>query len=315
MGPDIKRELANLLCSPVSGEAVSLQDGTFVTADGQERYPVSDQGIPLFAGDFISDEAKAQQAHYDHISKIYVENLAFPHTQEYMAYLDKGLFSALGDASLGCMGELCCGRGEAISLFNGRYDVAIGVDVSINMLEAARQTFSEDNVIFIQGDATKLPVMSGSCDTVVMLGGIHHVNNREALYGQVARVLKPGGRFIFREPVDDFFLWRWIRNVIYRLAPALDYETEEPLRRASTVAQLKQCGFELEDWKTYGFFGFCLFMNSDVLVFNRLFRFIPGIRAITRFSTWIDGLITGVPGMKGSGLIVIGSARKPQSGA
>jgi hypothetical protein len=38
----------------------------------------------------------------------------------------------------------------------------------------------------------------------------------------------------------------------------------------------------LTSWKTYGFLGFCLLMNSDVLIFNRLFRFIPGIRAITR---------------------------------
>lgn len=315
MEPTIDTQLAALLCSPVSNQGLSLQDGVFITTDGQERYPVSELGIPLFAGDFISDEAKVQQVHYDHISKIYVENLAYPHTQEYVTYLDKGLFAELGDAPLGCMAELCCGRGEAISLFNGRYDMAIGVDVSQNMLEAARLSFSGKNIVFVQGDATKLPIMSESCDTVVMLGGIHHVNDREALYGQAMRVLKPGGRLIFREPVDDFFLWRWIRNVIYRFAPALDHETEEPLRKSSTKAQLEQSGFVLEGWKTYGFFGFCLFMNSDVLVFNRLFRFLPGIRALTRFSTWVDGLITGAPGMKDSGLIVVGSARKPQSGA
>jgi len=68
-----------------------------------------------------------------------------------------------------------------------------------------------------------------------------------------------------------------------------------------------------ERQKIFGFFGFCLFMNSDVLVFNRLFRYLPGIRAVTRLSAKIDDLITGAPGMKESGLIVVGSARKPES--
>lgn len=311
MKPIIGSDLADLLCSPVSTQAVTFKDGYFSTSDGKEIYNISELGIPLFAGDFISNDAKVQQLHYDIIAKAYVESLAYPHTQEYMAYLDEGLFAELGQAALGCMAELCCGRGEAINLFKGRYDTAVGVDVSQKMLEAARQTFSGPNVVFVQGDVTKLPIVSESCDTVVMLGGIHHVNDREALYGQIMRILKPGGRFIFREPVDDFFLWRWVRNVIYRLAPALDFDTEAPLRKASTVAQLERGGFKVEGWKTYGFFGFCLFMNSDVLVFNRLFRYLPGIRFITRLSAKIDGLITGLPSMGGNGLIVIGSARKP----
>ncbi len=308
-------ELMKLLRSPVSGRPLLFQENDFVTDDGEERYPVSDSGIPLFAGEFISEDAKVQQNHYDRVAKAYVENLAYPHTQEYMGYLDDALFAEISDAGLGRMAEICCGRGEAIGLLNGRYDVAVGVDVSQQMLEAARDAFDGENVVFVQGDATKLPIAENSFDTVVMLGGIHHVNNREALYGQIMRILKPGGRFIFREPVDDFALWRWIRNIIYRLAPALDYETEAPLRKSSTMSQLQHNGFEIEGWKTFGFFGFCFFMNSDVLVFNRLFRFVPGIRFLTRLSTKLDGLITGAPGMTGNGLIVVGSARKPQSSA
>lgn len=307
----INSKLLERLCSPISNQILHLEGNTFITSDRKERFHISEQGIPLFAADFISDEGKVQQTHYDSIAMAYVENLTYPHTQEYMAYLDKGLFAEIGDAPLGCMAELCCGRGEAISLFRDRYDIAIGVDVSQKMLEAACQAFSENNVMFLQGDVTKLPIMSESCDTVVMLGGIHHVNDRKALYEQIMRVLKPGGRFIFREPVDDFVLWRWIRNVIYRFAPALNHETERPLRKSSTIRQLQQSGFEITGWKTYGFFGFCLFMNSDVLVFNRSFRFLPGIRALTRFSAKIDQLITTAPGMGDAGLIVVGSARRP----
>jgi hypothetical protein len=52
-------------------------------------------------------------------------------------------------------------------------------------------------------------------------------------------------------------------------------------------------------------------MNSDVLVFNRLFRLIPGIRAIARFMTRLDDLTTRAPGLRRAGLQVIGIAEKP----
>jgi len=69
-------ELASRLCSPVSGQALALQDGAFVSPDGGESYPVSDEGVPLFAGASISDDAKNHQAHYDMVAKEYVDNLS-----------------------------------------------------------------------------------------------------------------------------------------------------------------------------------------------------------------------------------------------
>jgi hypothetical protein len=53
-------------------------------------------------------------------------------------------------------------------------------------------------------------------------------------------------------------------------------------------------------------------MNSDVLVFNRLFRFVPGIRAITRFAAWLDDWTLRLPGMSRAGLQVIGVAARPR---
>ena len=56
-------------------------------------------------------------------------------------------------------------------------------------------------------------------------------------------------------------------------------------------------------------------MNSDVLIFNRLFRFIPGIRGITRAFTRIDDWITSRPGWTRRGLQVVGVAEKPRATA
>ena len=109
-----------------------------------------------------------------------------------------------------------------------------------------------------------------------MLGGIHHVPARLKLFAEIRRVLKPGGAFYFREPLDDFALWRAIRKVVYRVSSALDHTTERPLRRDETEAVMAKAGLKLQTWQTYGFFGFCVFMNSDVLVFNLVWRLPRG---------------------------------------
>ncbi len=306
-------ELFALLRCPDTGAALE-RDETGLSAVGHSNhYDIDDQGVPLFAEGVLSDDAKFQQEHYDEIAEAYTANLGYPHTEEYLAYLDRKLDEVIGDRPLGTMAELCCGRGEAIQLLATRYDAAIGVDISRNMLDIGRTEVPDRKVAFVQGDATRTPLAAESFDTVIMLGGIHHINDRPALFTEVKRLLKPGGRFLWREPVDDFWLWRGIRKLIYRVSPFLDHETERPLRHDDTISDLQASGLTPEAWKTCGFFGFCVFMNSDVLVFNRLFRFLPGIRQMTRLSARIDDLITRTPGLRLSGLIVVGSARKPAS--
>ena len=283
-----------LLACPLTGSPLSRAGRALLPAKGAVRYAISAEGIPLFAEKFLSDDARVQQRHYDTIAAAYMKNLAYPHTQEYMAYLDRVFEDVARTENLGIAAEICCGRGEAFLLLGDRMkhwlravvyrrmEHCVGVDISESMLKSALSLHGRERLTLLQGDATMLPLASGSFDSVCMLGGIHHVSDRQALFSEVARILKPGGRFYFREPLSDLFLWRWLRWVVYRLSPILDHETERPLRHRETVPVLEAVGLKLEHWSSHGFLGFCLFMNSDVLSFNRLFRFIPGIRAITR---------------------------------
>jgi ubiquinone/menaquinone biosynthesis C-methylase UbiE len=302
--------LGYLIC-PLSRQPLRRDGGFLVSASGQHRYPVSAAGIPLFAAEFCSEEGRRQQEHYDRVARTYLENLAYPHTEEYMHYLDGALMSVVGDGALGDIAEICCGRGEAIRLLSRRFSFGIGVDVSLAMLEAARRDLSGAHLLFVQGDATMLPLRSACCDHVFMLGGVHHVNDRRALFAEVFRILKPGGRFIYREPASDFLLWRWLRAVVYRLSPALDHETERPLLRAETVPVLEWAGFRPQVWRTCGFLGGALLLNSDVLVVNRFFRFLPGIRRVTQTMAAFDDWTVRLPGLRHAGLQVIGMAEKP----
>lgn len=310
----IPEAILERLKDPNSGGSLVLEKQAFVTEDGAEVCPISESGIPLFAKAFCSRDAERQQHHYDNVSKAYIENLTYPHTLVYTDYMDQLFLNSLVSRDLGDVAEICCGRGEALRLLLGHSDVTVktgvGVDISMNMLEAARSKFSDERFYFVQGDATKLPLVANSFDNVFMFGGIHHVNYRDSLFAEVFRILKPGGHFYYREPLNDFFVWRALRAVIYKLSPALDHLTERPLRYQETVPILLKAGFEHKKWRSCGFLGFCFLMNSDVLFVNRLFRFIPGIRTFTKLWTWIDEMSIKIPGLRGAGTQVIGIAKK-----
>lgn len=308
----VEKFLTMLRC-PQSGMPLRQGDEGLVSRDGSLHYRISPSGVPLFAEHFCTEDAKRQQAHFEKIARIYIDNLAYPHTQEYAAYLDRAFLDVAADAKLGSTAEICCGSGEAFRLLGSRVGSGLGLDISLSMLEVARRTLPEaGQYCFIQGDATSLPLADGLFDSVFIIGGIHHVNDRQRLFHEVFRILKPGGRFYWREPVSDFFLWRWLRALIYRLSPSLDDKTERPLRYGETVPPLENAGFVLKTWQTYGSFGYCLLMNSDVLVFNRTFRHIPGIRGITRLAAKLDHAITSLNAFRRYGLIVIGMAEKPE---
>ncbi|MGH9868362.1 MAG: class I SAM-dependent methyltransferase [Candidatus Polarisedimenticolia bacterium] len=308
--PALDRRLMGLLRCPETGEPLRQVGARLVSASGATTYRIDPSGIPLFAESYCSPEAAAQQRHYDRISDVYLENLQYPHVQEYGASLDRALLEALGPARLGVVAELCCGQADAVRLLGDRIELGVGVDVSLSMLAAAGRQLSHAAFHFVQGDATRLPLADAAFDHVVMLGGVHHVPDREALFRQIHRVLKPGGRFIWREPVSDFAPWRWMRTVVYRLSPTLDDETERPLLYEETVPVLERAGLSLSSWRTLGFLGYCLLMNSDVLVLNRALRFLPGIGRMSRALAGLDAWCLKAPGMGRNGTIVVGVARK-----
>lgn len=299
----------DLLRCPVTHKPLRLE-GSVLFADEDHHYRIDAQGVPLFAETGLTPEADRQRQHYQRIAASYVENINYPHTEEYTAYLDRAFLEAFAGLALGTVAELCCGQGEAATLLGSRVGRGVGVDISPDMLEVAVRSHAGSPFTFVQGDATSLPLCDGAFDCVVMSGGIHHVNDRRRLFAEVARVLRPGGALVWREPVSDFVLWRWLRAIIYRAAPGLDAETESPLTYDGTVPRLAEAGLHLETWRPCGFLGFCLLMNSDVLVFNRLLRFVPGIRAMARAAARFDDWVTTRPALRTVGLQVVGVARK-----
>src|SRR5262245_58921672 len=110
----------DVLRCPRSGQQLVVDGEALATVDGRHRYPLSRAGIIMFAEDFISPEAKTQRHHYNKIAAAYIANLEYPHTRESRAYLDRAMLEAVGEGELGLVAELCCGAGEALTLFGSR---------------------------------------------------------------------------------------------------------------------------------------------------------------------------------------------------
>ena len=129
--------LSKLLC-PVSRSGLQWFERKVVSSDGSHSYNISASGIPLFAEQTCSDEANRQRAHYDEqLAKQYLTNLNYPHTQEYMRYLDRVFADRVNRDDLEEVAEICCGHGEILNLFGSSGVNGVGVDISVPMLEEA----------------------------------------------------------------------------------------------------------------------------------------------------------------------------------
>ena len=72
-----------------------------------------------------------------------------------------------------------------------------GIDMTPEMLEKARAsaaTMGADNVTFVEGEVERLPFSDASFDVVISNGVIDLVPDKDAVFGELFRVLAPGGR-------------------------------------------------------------------------------------------------------------------------
>ncbi|MDT5027691.1 MAG: hypothetical protein QOE61_4117 [Micromonosporaceae bacterium] len=113
--------------------------------------------------------------------------------QDSWSYMDRVrdlLADLLGPGEGRCL-DLCCGGGAHAATVAGLGWTPIGVDLSLGQLR-----HTKGRLAAAAGDASRLPVRSGSLPAVACVLAHTDLPNYAAVIHEVARVLQPGGRFV-----------------------------------------------------------------------------------------------------------------------
>ena len=78
------------------------------------------------------------------------------------------------------------------------YGTVIALDIEPIALAYVQSQHRE--LVPVLGSATALPIANASIDVVLALTVLYHLDDDEAAFGEIARVLRPGGRALVLEP-------------------------------------------------------------------------------------------------------------------
>ncbi|MFI5072675.1 MAG: class I SAM-dependent methyltransferase [Terriglobales bacterium] len=119
-----------------------------------------------------------------------------------------------------------CGNGGFSYLIASRGAFVEGIDLSESLVQVARQRIPHwiPQPKFSVRDAHATGLADGSFDYVFGNGILHHLELEKA-YREISRVLKPGGRAFFMEPMDQHPMLALLRKV----TPAARSVDEKPM--------------------------------------------------------------------------------------
>src|SRR3989338_6738650 len=94
-------------------------------------------------------------------------------------------------------------RISLIDLHSKNY-TAIDADTQ-TIIRAESKNAEDSKIIFQRADVLRLPFNKSSFDVVIMLDTLHHVDDWRRAIREIKRVLKPKGKFLFRDYSMDTY--------------------------------------------------------------------------------------------------------------
>jgi SAM-dependent methyltransferase len=147
------------------------------------------------------------------------------------AYPLEFVFHLLGDISGQRVLDLGCGLGDKTLILALKGARLTAIDISADLLRLARHRLEVNRAPvteMVLASAHDLPFEDASFDAVLGLAVLHHLD-LSLVAREVARVLKPGGRAVFKEPVRNSRALEVLRRLIPHRAPDVS-PYERPLR-------------------------------------------------------------------------------------
>lgn len=250
--------------------------------------------------DTLGSEAKFHDhwsAQTDQEEVLVEESFLTPSCPENLFILEK-----LGNLQGKTLLELGTGLGEGATFFAKRGAEVIATDISSGMLLLARRVGREHEVTFSTAvtDAAALPWADGSFDFVYAANLLHHVDI-EACLQEVHRVLKPGGRAAFWDPVR----YNPVINRYRKMADQVRTEDEHPLgiedlrlmRHMFSSVQVRHLGLA-----TLGVFIKFYFVDmvhpNEERYWKKFISDYSSFRDLYTVLGWMDRILLNIPGIR-----------------
>ena len=102
--------------------------------------------------------------------------------------------------------EIGCGRGGGISYITKNFSPASakGIDLDKQAISFCNRYYSLNGLSFLQGDAQNLSLENNTCDVVINVESSHRYPDMSAFLGEVSRILRPKGYFLFTDFRYDY---------------------------------------------------------------------------------------------------------------
>lgn len=147
-------------------------------------------------------------------------------------------FHWLGDVRGKPVVDFGCGTGENSLLLAKRGAEVNAVDISPDLIAIAQRRLWLNNVTagvtFHTASVYEIPLPDESADVVFGMAILHHLDMRLAAR-ETLRLLRPGGRAIFKEPVRNSKLLQLVRRIFPNRAPDIS-----PFERPLTDSELQE---------------------------------------------------------------------------
>lgn len=138
--------------------------------------------------------------------------------------------------------DIGCGTGNYTIAVADRNVVTIGLDQSTLMLRRAR--VKEPRLNWIAGDAEALPFANQSFAGAFCTMTLHHLRDFDAVFAEIARILRPGARFVaftaLPEQAEQFWLNAYFPELMRRAV-------ERMPGRSRIEASLEKAGLRLAE--------------------------------------------------------------------
>ena len=96
--------------------------------------------------------------------------------------------------------DIACGDGYGSAMLARHAAQVTGVDIDTPTVERARGKYAADNLRFLQGSATDIPLDDNSVDLVVSFETIEHLTEQDRMLCEIRRVLRPDGFLLISSP-------------------------------------------------------------------------------------------------------------------